>query len=506
MTQNSGSLQDVNILMVEDDPSVSLALGKVLRAAGAQLEVLSDPREALSRAENRKLDVALFDVNLPHLTGLELLKAFKSRQADLEVVVMTGFGSIDVAVQALKAGAYDFLTKPFADIEVLVRSIAKAAERRRLIARTLELEERLKSSADGIIWGSSAAMGNVARVLTQVAPTQATVLIWGESGTGKELVARAVHQGSPRAGKPFVALNCGALPETLLESELFGHVKGAFTGAAGAKKGLFEAANGGTLFLDEVGDMPLSTQVRLLRAIQESEVRPVGAVQSIKVDVRLIAATHVDLRKAVAQGRFREDLYYRLNVVNLTLPPLRERPEDVPLLAMSLVNKAARRLNKGGVTVSQEAMNVLVGYRWPGNIREMENVLECAVILVSDGVMRAEHLPPHMKKVRGAAEHAPVEIASYPYAQAKKMAVSAFDRQYVTALLNKTQGNIAAASVLAGLDRSNFRRLMRQYDIQRAAFAPEGAPDDGSESELASDAAEVVQSSAAAQGVSLETR
>jgi transcriptional regulator with GAF, ATPase, and Fis domain len=299
-----------------------------------------------------------------------------------------------------------------------------------------------------------------------VSHSTATVLIEGESGTGKELVARAIHYRSARKDKPFVAVNCSALTETLLESELFGHVRGSFTGAVANKKGLFEAADGGTLFLDEIGDIPAATQVRLLRVLQEGEVKRVGCNESVRVDVRVIAATHVDLARAKAEGRFREDLFYRLNVIPLGLPPLRERPEDVPLLAMHFLERYARKTGKQMAGVSAEAMELLTLHRWPGNVRELENTIERAVVLTSHETLEASDLPPALREARrGAGDVETVSLAHLPYCEAKKLAVRAFERRYLSALLQKNRDNVSSAARDAGLDRSNFRRLLKQFEV-----------------------------------------
>jgi two-component system response regulator HydG len=311
-------------------------------------------------------------------------------------------------------------------------------------------------------------MRAVFKTVETVSHSCATILVQGESGTGKELVARAVHYRSPRKDRPFVAVNCSALTETLLESEMFGHVKGAFTGATAHKKGLFEAADGGTLFLDEIGDISPATQVRLLRVLQEGEVRRVGADDSIKVDVRIIAASNVDLEKAREQGRLREDLYYRLNVITLTLPPLRDRPEDIPLLAHHFLRLHASRMGKAVTSISPAAMEALTVHRWMGNVRELENVMERAVVLAAGNVVEPEELPPGLRETpRGGGEVELFSLAHLPYAEAKRLALRAFERRYLSALLEKSNNNISMAARAAGVDRSNFRRLLKQFDVGR---------------------------------------
>ena len=333
--------------------------------------------------------------------------------------------------------------------------------------------------------GESPRMRDLFQLLDRVALSDSTVLIQGESGTGKEHVARALHRKSARHARPFVALNCAALTETLLESELFGHARGAFTGAATAKKGLFEAADGGTLFLDEIGDMPASTQVRLLRALQEGEVRPVGSLETIKVNVRVVAASNVDLNAARAAGHFREDLYYRLAVITLKVPPLRERASDVPLLAHHFLRVYGARLGKVNMRLAGDAVGALMRYGWPGNVRELENIIQRAVVLAVKEEITTHELPPAVVAQTRGGEDDAAALAHLPYAQAKRLTVGAFDRRYLTAVLRKAHGNISGAAHLADLDRSNFRRLLKQYAITALkgdgaqARAAAGAEEDG---------------------------
>jgi transcriptional regulator with PAS, ATPase and Fis domain len=311
-------------------------------------------------------------------------------------------------------------------------------------------------------------MRAVFKLVETVSYSSATVLIQGESGTGKELVARAIHYRSPRKDKPFIAVNCSALTETLLESELFGHVKGSFTGATANKKGLFEAADGGTIFLDEIGDVPPATQVRLLRVLQEGEVKRVGANDTIKVDVRVIAASNIDLSRAKDQGKFREDLFYRLNVITVALPPLRDRPEDVPLLAGHFLRLYAGKMGKKVTGISPQAMEALVCHRWMGNVRELENVIERAVVLTSREVVDVEDLPQQLRESPGGGGDVEVlSLAHLPYAEAKRLAMRAFERRYLSALLEKSGHNVSSAARAAGVDRSNFRRLLKQYEVVR---------------------------------------
>ncbi len=476
--------RSARVLVVDDEPTLLKALEALLRRHGHEVVALESPIAATQRLAQEDFDVALLDIKMPQLSGLELLNAVKHRRPEVEVIMMTGHGTIETALQAVKAGAYDFLTKPFDDVELVARAVAKATERKRLFDRNRELETQLREregTPDAGLVGTSAGIREVTRMIEAVAYSSTTVLVTGESGTGKELVARALHARSPRKAHPFVALNCGALTETLLESELFGHVKGAFTGAQRDQKGLFDAADGGTIFLDEIGDIPMATQVRLLRVLQEGEIKRVGAADSVKVDVRVIAATHRDLPKLVKGGKFREDLFYRLNVINIPLPPLRERVEDVPLLAHHFLLRYAERLGKKVRTLAPEAIEFLCGYRWPGNVRELENAVERAVVLCRADAITPGDLPPAItgrtaplvREVPGNGDES--AWLSQSYAAAKENALRRFEKGYVEALMKACDNNISAAARKAGMDRSNFKRVLRKY---RSDVEPEGGEED----------------------------
>ncbi len=476
------------VLVVDDEPSLLRALESLLRKKGYDVVGLESPIEATQRLAQEDFDVALLDIKMPQLSGLELLSAVKHRRPEIEVIMMTGHATVETALAAVKAGAYDYLSKPFEDVEVVARAVAKAAERKALFDRNRELENRLREQEGGPpegLVGSSAGIREVVRMVEAVAYSATTVLVTGESGTGKELVARALHARSPRKAQPFVALNCGALTETLLESELFGHVRGAFTGAQRDQKGLFDAADGGTIFLDEIGDIPLATQVRLLRVLQEGEFKRVGAAESVKVDVRVVAATHRDLPKLVKSARFREDLFYRLNVINIPLPALRDRADDVPLLAHHFLRRYADRLGKKVRAISPDALELLCGYRWPGNVRELENAIERAVVLCRGDAVSAADLPPAVTGrtaplVRGAGAPAEEESAwlALSYATAKEQALRRFEKGYVETLMKACDNNISAAARKAGMDRSNFKRVLRKY---RTDVEPDSG-DDGDQS------------------------
>jgi two-component system response regulator HydG len=471
----------IRVLVVDDEPTLLRALEALLQKKGHEVTALDSPIQATQHLARDDFDVALLDIKMPDLSGLELLNAVKHRRPEVEVVMMTGHATVETALAAIKAGAYDYLTKPFENIEDVARVVARAADRKRLIDRNRQLETQLAELAGrhGLV-GVSAPMREVARMIDAVAYSAATVLVTGESGTGKELVARALHQKSSRRSHTFVALNCGALTETLLESELFGHVKGAFTGAQRDQKGLFEAADGGTIFLDEIGDIPLSTQVRLLRVLQEGEMKRVGSAESVKVDVRVIAATHRDLPKLVKAGKFREDLFYRLNVIAIPLPPLRDRIEDVPLLAHHFLKRYAERLGKKIRTLSPQAVELLGGYRWPGNVRELENAVERAVVLCRGDTISGAELPPSITGrtaplVREVPQNGDEQAwLAQSYATAKENALRRFERSYVELLMRACDSNISAAARKAGMDRSNFKRVLRKYRSDLGADEDEG--------------------------------
>ncbi|MDX2015372.1 MAG: sigma-54 dependent transcriptional regulator [Myxococcaceae bacterium] len=477
MSITQQTTKKAKVLVVDDDKIVLRAASEILSREGYSVVAIDDAVEGLAAAKDPSIDVAVLDIKMPNLSGMDLLKAFKQSRADVEVIMMTAFATVETAVEAVKAGAYDYLTKPFENIDVLSLAVARAAEKKALRDRTRVLEEALnvKHQFEDLV-GQSQQMRSVFKLVETVSYSTATVLIQGESGTGKELVARAIHFRSPRKDKPFVAVNCSALTDTLLESELFGHMKGSFTGATANKKGLFEAADGGTIFLDEIGDIPAATQVRLLRVLQEGEVKRVGANDTLKVDVRVIAATNVDLAKAKETGRFREDLFYRLNVISVQLPPLRDRPEDIPLLASHFLKIYAQKIGKKVTGISTGAMEALTTARWVGNVRELENVIERAVVLNATDAIEVDDLPAEIRSnQKGGGEVELYSLAHLPYAQAKKLAMRAFERRYLSALLDKSSGNVSSAARAAGVDRSNFRRLLKQYEVAGRTMKKDGS-------------------------------
>ncbi len=468
-----------SIMIIDDEPLVVSAVARVMKSHNIGAHTFHDAESALAQLESLQVQAALVDVNLPATSGLEFLRRAKQVRPDLEVIIMTGVTSIGDAVHAMRNGAYDYLAKPFESLDKLVAVVSHAIERSALIHRNQELE-RLLSRRDGMtdILGTSPRMQEVFETIAAAAETPATVLVTGESGTGKELVARALHRLSRRSSKPFVAVNCSAFAESVLDSELFGHQKGAFTGAMANRRGMFEAAHDATLFLDEVGDMAAGTQVRLLRALQEGEIKRVGANETIKVDVRVIAATNVNLVDAVKGHTFREDLYYRLNVISIHLPPLRERISDVPLLARHMVKKHAARIGRPVDGLSDAALDRLCAWHWPGNIRELENVIVRALVLCRGDRLEEAHLPPDIR-----APIVPVNVESLvdrlPYTEAKRRTVEAFERRYLTLRLKESGGNISRAAEAAGMDRSNFKRLCRTFHVmtdEPEASSGEGAP------------------------------
>jgi DNA-binding NtrC family response regulator len=468
--------QPARVLVVDDEPALRRSLARLLLSRGMQVITADDGAAAIELLTHQRVDVALIDLMMPHVNGLELLDHIKSNHQGVEVIIMTAFGDVETAVRAVRAGAYHFLTKPFRSNDEVILTVVKAAERRRLLDHAAMLEKRLEQMEKfGELIGNSAKMQEVYRLALGVAATSSTVLILGESGTGKELTARAIHQHSPRAEKPFVAVNCSAIPVDLVESELFGHVRGAFTGATATREGLFEAANLGTIFLDEVGDLPPLAQVKLLRVLQEGEIKRVGSNETRTVDVRVIAATNVDLRSRISDGGFREDLYYRLNVVAISLPPIRDRQDDIPLLAYHFLQKYAARAGRDVHRISAEAMQILQAQPWPGNVRELENAIEYAIVFC-----RADEIGPDALPMARAAQRAPdgarasrdpaglvlpSGLLDLPYRDAKQRAVDAFEVAYFDAVLKRAGGNVSEAARQAGLDRSNFRRAAKRSGV-----------------------------------------
>lgn len=463
----------IQLLIVEDDESMARVLERLAKENQWTYRVARNGTDALEIFNSEIVEVALVDIKLPGFNGMQLLEYVKKNHFSSEVIIITGVGTVESAVSAIKLGAYDYLTKPFDDIRKVAALIEKARERYHLVQKIKKLERQTTDQYQfEEIVGKSPKMQEIYHLIENIAPTNTTVLVVGESGTGKELVAAAIHRRSMRREKPFVVINCAAIPEQLLESELFGHRKGSFTGAIADKRGLFEEADGGTLFLDEIGEIPVSVQVKLLRVLQEGEIRAVGSNQSRKVDVRLITATNKDLQALIKEGRFREDLYYRIHVIGLQLPPLRDRAEDISLLAYHFLKKHAQRLKKNVDKFSVDVLQTLQNYDWVGNVRELENVIERACVLGKGDTIHIKDLPP---QVLGSSfylvdETGSKDLTSFHYQEAKDKALNSFNRSYLTSLLKQTDGNISIASERAGMDRSNFKKIIKKFNIDVMEF------------------------------------
>jgi two-component system response regulator AtoC len=459
-------------VLVVDDKENFLRLFERILAGGYAVTTASDGARALALLATEPFDVVVTDLRMPGAGGFEVLKAVKARAPTTEVIMMTGYATVADAVQAMRMGAYDYLEKPF-DPDAAARVVAHAAERKRLRDETATLRRQLEgASSFHNLLGRSPAMLEIYRLLERAAGLDITVLLGGETGTGKELAARAIHYHSRRKERRFVAVNCGALPPELVESELFGHAKGAFTGAAGARAGLFEEASGGTLFLDEVGELPLPAQVKLLRALQEREIRRVGDTVPIPVDVRVVAASHRDLKAEAAAGRFREDLFYRLAVFPVRLPALRERAEDIPLLAEHLLEKHARAARREVSGFEPEAVQALLAHRWPGNVRELENAVERALAVSTGPTIRAADLPPEVTAPSGldGGGAGPEGLTALPYREAVEQARDRSSRDYLVALLTEFQGNVTRAAERAGLERESLHRLLKRHGLRSEDF------------------------------------
>lgn len=449
--------KNAQILVVDDEERMRNLLKKVLMRQYFYVDTASNGIAALRKVEEHPFDIIIADVRMPEMNGMEVLAAVKKTRPDIYMIIMTAFGSIDSAVEAMKKGAYDYITKPFKMSEISM-VVEKALEEKRLReeVESLRKEVRTKYKFDNII-GKSKAMQEVFDLIRRVARSASTVLIYGKSGTGKELVAKAVHFNSPRRNKPSVSVNCAAIPDTLLESELFGHVRGAFTGAIATKKGLFEEANGGTVFLDEIGNVSPSMQVKLLRVLQEREIRRVGGTETLKIDIRLMAASNESLEEAVKRGDFREDLFYRLNVITITLPDLKDRQDDILLLANHFLIKYSQ--GEGRVkSISREAGNLLLKHDWPGNVRELENVIERAIALGNHEEISVEDLPDNIRNAgRGPTQN---DILS------EDVTIKELEKSYISKILKKTRGHKIRAARILGIDRRTLYRKLEKYNIE----------------------------------------
>lgn len=451
------------ILVVEDEQDMLVGLQKVLSKQGHNVEIAETGSIGAKKVEESFFDIVITDLKMPGVDGIELLRKVKEEHCDTMVIVITGYGTVESAVQAMKLGAYDYITKPF-DTERIKTLVRKALKQIALANENRYLKQKIKEANDfQNIIGKSQKMQEMFRIVDKVACTDATALILGESGTGKELIARYIHYNSPRKDKVFVPVNCSALTEALLESELFGHEKGSFTGAISTKRGLMEIASGGSFFFDEIGDVSPSIQGKLLRVLQEREFMRVGGTDTITTDIRLITATNKDLEQRIKEGTFREDLYYRLNVVSVCLPPLRERKDDILLLAQFFLRRFNKKVGRQIPEIPQDVLGVLMGYDWPGNVRELENVIERAVVLATENAIDVSHLPD--KLLEAHIDSGPV-FSGLSYKEAKQQVVDSFSKEFVARLLRMSKGNISQAAKQAGMDGANFRRLMRKYDIQ----------------------------------------
>lgn len=461
------------ILIVDDAPDLLRGLKRLIEPViGCRVLLAESAQQAIDVLSSNRVDVVLTDIRMPGMSGMELLDRVRSRHPHTNVILMTAYGSIDQAVEALKRGAYDFVTKPLDEYR-LFHTLHNCMEHRRLLRKTELLEEKLKEKEQlSSFVGESPAMQKVLHTIRMVAGTDLTVLITGESGTGKELAARTIHELSGRARKKMVAVNCPAIPETLLESELFGHRKGAFTHAVHDKKGLVEMAHGSTLLLDEIGDLPAMLQTKLLRLLQEGEIKPLGDTRTRSVDIRVISSTNRDLQEKVLRGGFREDLYYRLNVVTILMPPLRELREDIPLMAVHFLNLYAAEAGLQAKVFAPEAIAALMADPWKGNVRQLQNTVKRAAVLSPGNIIQVEHLG-----LGGAATPPPcrpiAKLCDTSYRSAREQVLKNFTVEYLTELLTRTRGNVSSAALQCGLERQSLQHLMRKYNIRSDEFRKE---------------------------------
>ena len=457
------------ILVVDDEMIVCESCKRILEEEGYEVEAALSGKEAFEKMKANSFDIVITDLKMPGIDGMEVLRTFRKEYPDSIIIMITGFSTVETAVEAMKLGAFDYIPKPFTPDEVSI-VVKKAIEKKSLMAENIYLRQELqeKYGFHNIV-GKSKKMQEIYRIIAKVATTDSTVLIYGQSGTGKELIARAIHFNSPRREKQFVTVDCAVLSENLLESELFGHIRGSFTGAVATKPGLFEVADGGTVFLDEVGNISLSIQAKLLRVLQEREFTPVGGTKAKKVDIRLIAATNKELEKMIKEETFREDLYYRLNIVPIYLPALRERQEDIPVLAVHFLKKYAEEMGKKIKGFTTEAMEKLMRYPWPGNVRELENVIERTVVMIDDEMVRVEHLFLPGQQEKEILENQ-IPMTSDELKEIKKQvrekAVEEIERAFVLNALERHQWNVTRAAEEVGMLRPNFQALMRKYNLR----------------------------------------
>lgn len=459
----------VQVLIVDDDEAHAQAVADSLLKVNCNCTIAASGERGVALIESESFDIVVTDLKMGDVDGLSILRKAKEELPEAEVIVLTGHGSIHSAVTAMQHGAYTYLTKPL-DINELRTAVDKASTRLRLIRRNAELRQSLdeRFGFEGVI-GSSPKMHEVIETLKSVAPTDSTVLITGENGTGKELVARSLHQNSPRKSKPFVPLNISALPESILESELFGHEQGAFTGAVGRRIGKFEYANGGTLFLDEVGEMPMETQIKLLRVLEDRRVARIGANEEMDVNVRLVAATNADLPSMVAEGRFRQDLYYRLNIISIQLPPLRDRPGDIPLLMEHFLKELSQRMNREVQGFSRAARRVMMSYEWPGNIRQLRNAVERMLVVDSDGLLDVDGLPPEMRHLITDGLELDGEEAHSGADSLIGRPLNEVEKYYIQRALEVTEGNREETARMLGIGERTLYRKINEYGLRNSS-------------------------------------
>lgn len=461
------------LLIVDDEQDLLDLLKKVLsKKCACDVALAASSIEALEKVRSWEPDVVLTDIIMPDMDGLQLLQSIQAIDPTISTIIMTGYGTIEIAVQALKDGAYDFFEKPF-DNDKISHVVRRALERTQLLRENLQLQQQLtdKNELTGFV-GHSPPLRRIFDLLSRLGQSDATVLIRGESGTGKEVAARAIHAMSKRAAKKMITVNCPALPEHILESELFGYCKGAFTGADHDKKGLFLEADGSTILLDEIADIPLGLQTKLLRVLQEKEIQPLGQTKTIKVDVRVLAATNQDLEAKMIKGEFREDLFYRLNVMTVTLPTLAEIKDDIPLLAQHFLTLYAREYNREGMEFTPEALQCLIRRPWKGNVRQLQNIINRAVLLSDSQTITPHELTSfedngHIGETHG---HVPASVYQLPYRQAKEQVIAPFTSAYLRHCLTASKGNVSAAAKASGMERQAFQRLMRRYAIDADPF------------------------------------
>ncbi len=449
------------ILLIDDEENFRHMLSVILKKRGYDVETVSNGIDGLKEIDTGSYDTVLCDIRMPQMDGLEFLKEAQKAGCESTIIMMSAYGTLDTAIEAMKLGAYDYISKPFKPDEIIL-TLKKAEERERLRRENLFLKKEVQKeySFENII-SKNERMRQIFDTIRKVAKYKSTILIAGESGTGKELVAKAIHFNSDRSDHPFIPVNCGAIPENLLESELFGHTKGSFTNAIRTKKGLFEEADGGTMFLDEIGELPLQLQVKLLRVLQDGEIRRIGDSRSIKIDVRIIAATIKDLDKEVREGKFRDDLFYRLNVLPIKLPPLRDRKEDISILVDHFINKYSRELNKPIEGIIPEALNCLLNYNWNGNVRELENVIERAVVLTESDRIQVENLPIEIQKPK---EESRLSLLNDELSI--KKASRYLEKDLIKKALNKTKGNHTHAAKLLEISHRALLYKIKEYGIE----------------------------------------